>query len=320
MFSGGGTIELAEDVCVLPDDAKEDGDSDVVTLLERLAEQSLLRIGEDAHGDLRFGMLETLREYAAERLEVRGETRHLRDRHADAVLALVQRTGGAALNHGPWLDKLEEEHDNIRAAIDHLILTGQTERAAGLVFAVWRFWHMRGHVVEGRRRVDRVLAMDGWTDPPSEARLRAYEAAGGLAYWAGDMSTAGHHYEASINEARRLGDDAELATALYNHWFTRRPTSSFGDWAALLASDDKEELDEALEIWTRMGDEEGIGKALWGLGEHHAYRGEVALAVEAISRALAIFDRRGDQFWIGWCRFTRAFALAIGKDFAARSA
>jgi len=174
---------------------------------------------------------------------------------------------------------------------------------------------MRGHVVEGRRRVDRVLAMDGWPAEPSEARLRALEAAGGLAYWAGNMSAAGLHYQASIDEARRLGQDAELATALYNHWFTRRPTDSFGDWAALLASDDKEELDEALAIWTRLGDEEGVGKALWGLGEHYAYRVEVPEAVDAITRSLAIFERRGDQFWIGWCRFTRAFALANGKDF-----
>jgi predicted ATPase/class 3 adenylate cyclase len=318
VFAGGGTIELAEDVCVLPDDGAEDGGADdVVTLLEHLAEQSLVRIGEDAHGDLRFGMLETLREYAVERLEARGETRRLRDRHADAVLALVQRTGGTALNHGPWLDKLEEEHDNIRAAVDHLITTGQPERAAGLVFAVWRFWQMRGHVVEGRRRVDRVLAMPDWTDAPSEARLRAFEAAGGLAYWGGDMTTAGLHYLESVDEARRLGDEAQLANALYNHWFTRRPTESTADWAALLASDDKEELDEALEIWTRLGDDEGVGKALWGLGEHYAYREEVPEAVDAITRSLAIFEPRGDQFWIGWCRFTRSFAYASSKQFAA---
>src|SRR5690606_19790202 len=146
----------------------------------------------------------------------------MRDRHADAVIALVARTGEPTASRGPWLDRLEEEHDNIRGAIDHLIATGRHDKAAHLVFAVWRFWHMRGHVVEGRRRVDRVLAMPGWSDAPSEARLRALEAAGGLAYWAGDMTSAGVHYGKSIDEARRLGQDAELATALYNHWFTRR--------------------------------------------------------------------------------------------------
>jgi predicted ATPase/class 3 adenylate cyclase len=316
VFAGGATIELVEDVCLLPDDPVEAaGADDVVTLLERLAEQSLVRVSEDAHGDIRFGMLETLREYAAERLEGLGETARLRDRHADAVRLLVARTGGTMSDHGAWLDRLEEEHDNIRAAIEHLIATGRAEPAGELVFSVWRFWQMRGHVAEGRRRVDRVLAMHTWPAEASGARLRALEAAGGLAYWAGNMTVAGAHYLASVDEARRLGDEAEIANALYNHWFTRRPTENVGEWAALLASDDKEELDEALEIWTRLGDEEGVGKALWGLGEHHAYREEAAPAVDAITRSLAIFEARGDQFWIGWGRFTRSFAYATERDF-----
>jgi predicted ATPase/class 3 adenylate cyclase len=320
VFSGGGTLELAEAVCVLPEDADTGGGADdVITLLERLSDQSLVRIGEDAHGDLRFGMLETLREYAAERLEARGETRLLRDRHVDATLRLVTSGAADTEGHGDWLDRLDEEHDNIRSAIDHLIGTGQRERAAELGFAVWRFWQMRGHVLEGRRRIQRVLAMDGWGAEPSAARLHALEAAGGLAYWGGDMTTAGTLYARSVDEARRLGDDGELATALYNHWFTRRPTETVHAWARLLADDDRGELDEALDIWTRLGDEEGIGKALWGLGEHHAYRGEVDKAVDETSRSLEIFERRRDPFWIAWCRFTRSFALAIGGDYVEAS-
>ena len=129
---------------------------------------------------------------------------------------------------------------------------------------------------------------------------RALEAAGGLAYWAGDMTVAGEHYARSVDEARRLGDDGELANALYNHWFTRRPTESIEDWALLIAARDREELDEALAIWTRLGDEIGVGKALWGIGEHYAYNVEIEDAVDATTRALEIFERHRDPFWIAW--------------------
>ena len=88
---------------------------------------------------------------------------------------------------------------------------------------MWRFWQMRGHIVEGRTRLDRVLAMPQWSDEPAPARLRALEAAGGLAYWGGDLVAAGMHYRAAVEVARALGDDAELANALYNLFFARRP-------------------------------------------------------------------------------------------------
>jgi hypothetical protein len=88
---------------------------------------------------------------------------------------------------------------------------------------------MRGHLAEGRSRVAAVLAMPGWEGDPSKARLRALEAAGGLAYWAGDMRAAGQHYEDAEAEARRLGDERELANALYNHFFARRPTAGVDD-------------------------------------------------------------------------------------------
>jgi tetratricopeptide (TPR) repeat protein len=169
-------------------------------------------------------------------------------------------------------------------------------------------------VVEGRRRLDRILGMPAWSPEASQARLRALEAAGGLAYWAGDMTTSGDFYAAAVVEARALADDAEVANAVYNHWFTRRPTENVVDWGRLLADDDRRLLDEALEIWTRLGDEEGVAKALWGLGEHYAYREDHAATEDATSRALAIFERRDDGFWIAWTRFTRAFGRVIARD------
>ncbi len=313
-FAGGGSIDLVEQVCVLPGDADDDPETDAIGLLERLAEQSLVRVEEDAHGDVRFAMLETLREYAHERLEARGETRVVADRHAAAMRELLDAAVSDMRDRGAVLDRLDDEHDNIRAAIDHAIAVGDTVTASALAFGSWRFWQMRGHIVEGRRRLDQVLAMPGWTMEPSRARLKALEAAGGLAYWAGDMTGSGPHYADAVVEARRLGDDAEVANAVYNHWFTRRVTENVADWGKLLADDDRALLDEALEIWTRIDDQHGVAKALWGLGEHYAYREEYPAAEDATTRALAIFERGGDRFWIAWTRFTRAFARGSAQD------
>ena len=101
------------------------------------------------------------------------------------------------------LDRLEDEHDNLRSAVEHLTTTGDTGGAADLVFALWRFWHMRENITEGRVRVDRVLAMPQWTDEPIRAPLRALEAAGGLAYWGGDLVSAG-----TLTGFRRRGPQA----------------------------------------------------------------------------------------------------------------
>jgi predicted ATPase/class 3 adenylate cyclase len=328
VFAGGGPLETAESVCGIDVD---EGPLDVFGGLERLADQSLLRVESDLHGDVRFTMLETIREYALEKLEARGETRALRDRHASAFISFVDSAGDESLGggatgatagmaHAHRLDRIEDEHDNIRAALDHLVATGDVERAARLAFAVWRFWQMRGHIIEGRARVDRILAMPGSPTEPTASRLRVLEAAGGLAYWGGALNDAYVHYAAAVDLARRLGDDHELAEALYNLNFARRPTADDADWVAQISEDDTSLVDEAIAIWTRLGDEHGMARALWAQGEHYAYRGEFEKAEDATTRALAIFEREGDPFWIGWSRFTRAFARVLAHDPAGAAA
>ena len=318
VFAGGGPIETAESVCGI---AGDEAPLDVFGGLERLAEQSLLRIGDDLHGDTRFEMLETIREYALEKLGERGEATALQDRHAAAFLAFVVETGPAGLDtaaagaaHARLLDRFEDEHDNLRTALEHLTGSGDTDGAASLAFAIWRFWHQRGHISEGRTRVDRVLAMPQWTGQPTVARLRALEAAGGLAYWGGDLFAAGVHYAAALEVARGLGDEAELANADYNLFFARRPATNAEQWIDVLRDDDTALLDEALAIWTRLGDDEGMGKAHWGLSEWNGYRGNYVAAQEHATRALEIFERIGNPFWVSWSRFTRAFGRVLAHD------
>ncbi|HEX5828657.1 MAG TPA: adenylate/guanylate cyclase domain-containing protein [Candidatus Limnocylindrales bacterium] len=316
VFAGGADLETAERLLALPGDERA---LPVLDGLERLAEQSLIRIAADDHDDVRFTMLETIREYAVDRLAASGSLPELRERHAEAFLALVRTAAGdesGTTDRGSWLDRVEDDHDNIRAALEWWIERGDCEAASALVFASWRFWQMRGHIAEGRARCDAVLRLAGWADADPMARLQVLEAAGGLAYWAADLGAANRHYSEAVSVARAIGDDAALANALYNNFFATREGGTMADWGDSLAYEGKPLLDEALALWERLGDEDGIAKANWGLAEHHAYRGENAEAVAAATRALEIFERSGSSFWIAWTRFTRGFAHAAAGDVA----
>src|SRR5437588_7357506 len=217
VFARGGNLEQLEMVC----GPAEDIGGDVVDALDQLADQSLLRRLPD-FDEPRFLMLQTIRDFAMERLEESGEAHLIRDRHLKAFIALAQQAQPHLF--GPrrkeWLDRLEEDHDNFRAALEWSVTSGNAEEAMRLSAAFWRVWQMRGHLHEGRRRMDDVLAMPGSGEFPQE-RLAALEAAGGLAYWQADMRVAQRFYDECLELTRKMGDDRALANALYNAAFPR---------------------------------------------------------------------------------------------------
>ena len=134
--------------------AGDDLGTDVLSGLEDLVDQSLVQ-GAEVHGEPRYAMLQTVHEYAAERLEASGEIEVIRRRHAETYLALAERAAPELIgsDQRTWLDLLEDEHDNLGAAIDWAVETNETELALRLVAAPWRFWQMRDHLVEGRDRI-----------------------------------------------------------------------------------------------------------------------------------------------------------------------
>ena len=155
VFAGGCTLESAEQVA--------DADLDV---LQSLVDKSLVR-----HTDERFWMLETIREYALEQLEESGEADGLRRRHAEHYLALGEKAMAAMSRgySGEWVERLEREHDNLRAALDHLAAAGETELVLRLTGALADFWHDAGHVAEGRRRLETALGAGGVSTTPARA-------------------------------------------------------------------------------------------------------------------------------------------------------
>lgn len=315
-FARGGPLDQAETVCALPGETPE---PPVIEGLEQLAEQSLVRVGDDPHGDLRFSMLETIHEFAAERLAEAGEQPALRERHAAVVLAFVEAPPPPDGNRRPWLDRMDDEHDNLRAAYEYLVEVGDAERVSRLVLGSWRFWQMRGHVLEGRRRVERVLALPGFPGGAPRARLRALEAEGGLAYWSGDLAASGRAYRELEEEARRLGDERAIAEASYNRFFAQEGLPDPQAWQRSMA-ENRHLLDDAIEIWTRLGDELGVARGTWGIGEYHVYRREYGPSEAALTKALEVFERYHDQFWIAWARFTRSIAHVGRGDVASAAA
>ena len=215
-FIGGCDLETAERVCGPADELGVD----VFDGIAELADQSLVRRSE-AGDDIRFTIPETIRQFAYERLQARGETDEIRRRHAEAFLDLA-RAAAAELSGADqrrWVERLEREHDNLRAALAWAIEAPAPQVALGLAFSLWRFWQKRGHLIEARRRLEEIGAKP-WAQEEPVAYARFLEALGGIAYWQGDFVGAVRPYRAALDVWRELGDRAEIANALYNLAFT----------------------------------------------------------------------------------------------------
>ena len=304
VFARGGNLEQLEPVC----GPSQDIGADVVDALDQLADQSLLRRLPD-FDEPRFLMLQTIRDFAAERLEESGEAHLIRDRHVKAYIALAQQAQPHLF--GPrrkeWLDRLEDDNDNFRAALDWAVASGDARSAMELSAGLWRFWQMRGHLHEGRRRMDGVLAMRDSGEFPKE-RLAALEAAGGLAYWQADMQRAQRFYDECLELTRKLGDDRALANALYNAAFPRVVSR-----AAIAEA--RPMLEEALPLYREIGDQTGIARVLWGIGNALFFAKEYADARPVLEEAVALNRKLDDQFGLGWSIHTLGLVTFNLGDF-----
>ena len=205
VFAGGCTIEAAQSVC--------GEDLEVIDGLGSLTDKGLTRL-EGSDEEPRFTVLETIGEYAAERLEFSEEASTLHRRHAEHFRALAE---GAEPNligvgsHAEWLDRLERDHDNFRAAVDWLEASGDSGGALRLTAALWRFWDLKGHLIEGRRQLERALRAD---EGPTAARATALSGAADMALTCGDVATGRLRAEEALELYRTLGDDWGTAFSL----------------------------------------------------------------------------------------------------------
>jgi predicted ATPase/class 3 adenylate cyclase len=305
-FVGGFTLDAAEAVC------NPDGDLGLDTLdgVASLTNKSLLRQMDTAEAESRFFMLETIREYASERLADSSGAEEVSRRHARFFLSLAEEAEPELL--GPeqarWLDTLEQEHDNLRAAITWASSHGEIEIALLLGGALWRFWQIRGHLREAAMRLENLLALPGSHDF-SESRAKALEAAGGVFYWMADWDNSTRYYSECLELQRDLGNLAGLAEAFYNLSFLYAlPPEPQRDLER-----SKELGTEALKLYKELGDRRGEAKVLWHLSNLHQVRNDWGPSFEAAEKALELFREVDDRFGLAWALHSLGLA-ALGLD------
>ncbi len=307
VFEGDIEVEAAEAVC---GPASELG-QDVVDGLLSLANQSLIRTIEDP-AESRFEMLDTIREFATEMLDGRGQRTELERRHGAWFAAFAER--GAAQLSGDdqrmWLERFEHAHDNIRVALDRAVAREDAGVGINLAFHTWRFWQKRGHLYEARRRLDAMAATD-WSKRDPLLRARLLEAVGGVAWWQGDIKALTVAYGEAVTIWRSLENPSELANALYNLSFAY----SVSDPTASEQTDPDPEglglahLEEALGLYRTLGDERGEANVLWGLGNRRYFSGDIAPGAQEFELALEKFRKVGDRTMEAWSLHMLGVAL-----------
>jgi predicted ATPase/DNA-binding SARP family transcriptional activator len=270
VFSGGCTLDAAEAVCDVS-----------LEILASLVDNNLLR-----RRDARFTMLETVRLFAVERLE-EDQPAETRQRHAEWLAELAEAAKAANLGGEdpvPWLDRLEAEHSNIRAALAWA-LTADVELALQLVTALRPFWEVRGHWAEGLRWADQALATDHAAPP--ELRATAVAFAAGAAMRVGELTRAHELYAQVLELARELGDVEGEARAL----------SDLGTVAAVRGdvSNGRALLEESVERYRELDVPRGLAIALSNLGDTAAQERRFDEAIAVTTEALTIQRELADR-------------------------
>jgi len=286
VFVGGCTLEAAEAVC----NAAGDLSVDVLDGLAALVDQSLVRREEEPGGEPRFMMLETIREYALERLNERGEAQVLRRQHASHYLALAQTAAPelTRTHQQMWLNQLEQEHDNLRAAIQWTLEQREAELALQFCAALEEFWRYHSHFSEGLRWMDAALAQTPALCLP--VRAHVLYAAGQLASEQSDLIRATALYEASLALARQLRDPATTAKALQGVGMMVRKQGDLVRARAL--------YEESLALYRELANAKDIAWPLFRLGMVALRRGDHAQAQALGDESLVGFRKAEDSLGI----------------------
>jgi predicted ATPase len=289
VFAGGCTLEAVESVC----DAKQDLGLDVLDGMASMVDKSLARQIEQADGEPRFVMLETIREYGMAKLAESGEEPLTRRAHAAYCLVLAEE--GAAEDGGknanPWLDRVEIEHDNFRAALEWLTETRNAEWGLRLGGALFRFWEAREYLSEGRDRLEKLLKLPAATTATKQ-RMRALFAAGVLASDQGDYLHADALFEESLQIARQLEDKQGTVVSLNALAILTRNRGELADSQAL--------FEETLVLWRELRDPLAVARALSNLASVVKSRCEYTQARSLYQESRAIFNELNDRTGFAW--------------------
>ena len=299
VFAGGFGLAAVVDVGA-------GGDEDAaLRRLEALVEASLV-IAADGPGETRYRLLETVRQYAGQRLDAAGAGPAVRAGHAAWCLELAEAAAPELIGErqNAWFSRLEAEQDNLRAAAAFLVESEGWETHLRLGIALTRFWYVRGHLAEGRAHLERSLESGQVEDPA--LRRRALTAAASLALLQGEHRAATSFAEAGLDAARATGEQRLVANAL----------SNLG--AIVLAGGDTERagplLDEAVAVARQAGDQRILALAVNNRGDYALTRGDFETARPLFEESLELLRARGDTANVARALFNLgASELELGR-------
>jgi predicted ATPase/DNA-binding winged helix-turn-helix (wHTH) protein len=288
VFVGGCTLEATEAVC----NTRRDLAIETLEGLSSLVDKNLVQPMDRAQTESRFTMLETIREFALERLTESGDHASVRRSHAAYCLVLAEE-GNPELNVADrtrWLTQCDAEIDNFRAAFDWLFQTLDVDWSWRLCVALFRFWDMREHLSEGRARIETVLRRCG--DERTSERARLSHFIGALASTQGDYLAAEIALQRSLSLYEELGDDSGIAASLNALAIVARDR---GDYASAQAN-----FERSLACWRLLSDRLAIARCLHNLANVVKVRGDYSRARWALAEATEIFEQLGDSSGAAW--------------------
>lgn len=304
VFAGGFTLEAAEAICSVEA-------QNTLDLLTALVDRSLV-LWEDGQTTNRYRLLETVRAYARDRLLETGEGVAVRLRHRDYFLQLAQ--GASDHLYGPeqvrWLDRLEIEHDNLRAALEWCKADPDSlEAGLRLAGRLGQFWQIRGYVGEGSEHLAALLAQTGPQEAPSGARADALTSAGILAWQRNDLRAARDLLQEALRLRQALGDEKAAAAVLGN---LATVAHTEGDMAAA-----RNLLQQSLEANRRLQDPHGIAAALVNLGGVVLQQGDLDAAHRFSEESLSLWKQIGNRHAAAVALNNLGTVARLRGDFAA---
>lgn len=289
VFAGGFTLEAVETTCAGDDLRKGDSriaPTEILDLLTHLVDKSLVLV-ENQPTETRYGLLETVRQYAWDRLRHAGETERLREAHVRFYLSFAEKAEPEL--EGPlqatWLERLEQEQGNLRIALEYA-KDRATDAGLRVATALSSFWLVRGYITEGRSQMASVLAPTGNLERTITS-AKALNAAGALAEGQGDYLTARAYHEESLAIFRELGDERDIAKTLQHLGFIAWKQGEYTRARSL--------SEEGLGLSQKLGDFSSIGDLLNNLGLIARAQGEYTQAKAFYEESLGINTKLGNK-------------------------
>ncbi|MEZ4664000.1 MAG: tetratricopeptide repeat protein [Caldilineaceae bacterium] len=310
VFRGGRSLAAVGSICNPVNSSQIAPLSiDLLDGLTALIEKSLLYQTTDSAGEPRFMMLVTIHEYASAQLTSSGEAEELQKRHLGYYTELVEQAEPelAGAYQISWLDRLEAELDNLRAALRYALITGEIELGARMSAALRRLWEMRGYMSEGREWLTAMLAQDHAIAPLTKAKV--FAAAGLLASRQGDYAQAAPFYQETLTLRRVHGDKVGVARALMNLGNHAKAQGDNGTARNL--------LEEALVLSRQAENMECLVLALINLSSLVYTLGEYDLSRICAEESLALNRAMGNRWGIALSLDHLASAMLIQGDYPA---